>query len=350
VFVGRAIAILIIAGAPRVFATPLACPQGAILHETRTSATIQDACERPDGTKHGPYRSFWAPGGTQRQTEGQYVDGKQDGLWSMWHVDGKRWEETHYQRGLKHGLWTVRNAKGSLEVRGEYRAGKEHGTWTWWHPNGNKKATGAYVDGSEQGRWIEWDESGDVTSAGDFNAGLHVGKWTVDDGHFKAEGAYCGDQRCGRWQVFVDGHRDSVGNFVRGLPSGEWTYWIEGKLRARGLFVGGAKTGRWSYWDLETGQRVATIECRKGQPHGRRTEWWPNGKLAMTGSYVDGHLHGEWLQVDEAGIRSRSVYDRGSLRNGDSVEPDDGLGISSDGERGRALCAPEAFMGSLPSE
>ena len=52
---------------------------------------------------------------------------------------------------------------GQKESEGNYINGKKEGKWTEWHLNGNKKYEMDLVDGKVEGKWSWWDEEGNVT-------------------------------------------------------------------------------------------------------------------------------------------------------------------------------------------
>ncbi len=54
-----------------------------------------------DGKKvmHGPYRAWWPNG--KLGTEGQYLNGKPDGLWRGWYESGELQGEELFKNGIK---------------------------------------------------------------------------------------------------------------------------------------------------------------------------------------------------------------------------------------------------------
>ena len=75
----------------------------------------------------------------QKKGEGNYKEGKQDGLWTWWDENGKKKRE------------------------GNYKEGKLDGLWTHWYENGQKKSEGTVKEGKLDGLRTEWDENGHVT-------------------------------------------------------------------------------------------------------------------------------------------------------------------------------------------
>ena len=102
----RMVAATVVLLAARAYASPLVCPTGTQAKTSHDASITQEWCARSDGTRHGPYRSS---SNGAKSSEGQYVDGKQDGLWSSWQTNGKPFDQVHYARGLKDGTWIAWN-------------------------------------------------------------------------------------------------------------------------------------------------------------------------------------------------------------------------------------------------
>lgn len=50
-------------------------------------------------------------------------------------------------------------------MEGDFLDGKRNGMWTAWHANGLKKSEGLYEGGREVGDWYTWKEDGKITTA-----------------------------------------------------------------------------------------------------------------------------------------------------------------------------------------
>ncbi|WP_343610936.1 hypothetical protein [Novosphingobium sp.] len=66
--------------------------------------------------------------------------------------DGTRW--------IRHGMFCAYHPDGTLASEGNYVDGKEQGLWTDYHPNGQMAARGLYADGAESGAWEFWNADG----------------------------------------------------------------------------------------------------------------------------------------------------------------------------------------------
>lgn len=86
--------------------------------------------------QHGP-TGIWYQN-RQPQMQGQFQDGKREGVFIGWHSNGQK------------------------DVTGQFRNDLRVGKWTWWHSNGFKRVEGEFSDGVQIGEWIWWNEDGTV--------------------------------------------------------------------------------------------------------------------------------------------------------------------------------------------
>jgi len=67
-------------------------------------------------------------------------------------ADGTQW--------IRHGRFAAYDESGSVKSEGEYVDGKEEGVWRDYHPNGTLAAEGRYEAGKEEGPWRFFDKDG----------------------------------------------------------------------------------------------------------------------------------------------------------------------------------------------
>jgi len=53
-------------------------------------------------------------------SEGNFADGKKDGTWRSFHLDGSSWSTHTYDDGLQIGDYSVWHRNGSLRISGSY--------------------------------------------------------------------------------------------------------------------------------------------------------------------------------------------------------------------------------------
>lgn len=125
--------------------------------------------EYRNGLLHGKVESFW-PGGGKQVVE-EYVEGKPHGEWRRWYAGGQPASEEHYESGVLQGRLTHWYESGAKAAEAEFLAGTSVGLVTRWHENGNRAEEGMYLDGKKEGPWFAWDENGRKTLQGVYVGG-----------------------------------------------------------------------------------------------------------------------------------------------------------------------------------
>ena len=96
----------------------------------------------------------------QKESEGEYVNGEQEGLWTSWHDNGQKESEGKYVNGKKEGTWVMWHDNGQKAYERKYVNGEIDGIMVDWHDNGQKATQQYFVDGKSHGLYTEWDRSG----------------------------------------------------------------------------------------------------------------------------------------------------------------------------------------------
>ena len=97
----------------------------------------------------------------QKEYEGNYKDGKRDGLLVAWYPDGKKLSEGNWKDGKPDGLWMGWHVNGQKRDETNYKDGKRDGLQVAWHENGQKMIEGNYKDGKlVEGSEKHWNSKG----------------------------------------------------------------------------------------------------------------------------------------------------------------------------------------------
>jgi hypothetical protein len=97
-----------------------------------------------EAVKQGPFELYRGEGGLMMK--GQYVDGKQDGEWTMWYDNGQKASTDHYKSGLQDGEHIGWYTNGKISAMGKYKDGKREGVWKRWDPQGFRNWEEVYKD------------------------------------------------------------------------------------------------------------------------------------------------------------------------------------------------------------
>jgi antitoxin component YwqK of YwqJK toxin-antitoxin module len=67
-------------------------------------------------------------------------------------------------RWIRHGLFCAYHKNGQLASEGNYVDGFEDGLWRDFHENGKPAAEGRYYKGQEAGEWRFWNSDGSLST------------------------------------------------------------------------------------------------------------------------------------------------------------------------------------------
>ncbi len=131
------------------FISYLAKPEGVNYDELDvredTQATLRAYMKGSDTLYTGKAYELYRNG--QKKSEGNWKDGKQDGLDVHWWTNGQKQSEHNFKDGKPDGLdvWWYKNGQKMSE--GNWKDGKGHGLSVVWHENGQKKQERNFKDG-----------------------------------------------------------------------------------------------------------------------------------------------------------------------------------------------------------
>lgn len=120
---------------------------------------------------------YYAPDGS-KYSEGQYQQGKMQGVWQFWKNNQKEMLVSFNKDELK-GKWQTWHSNGAKWVEGEFASNTiKTGLWRVWGDKNNLRLQGNYVDNLAQGIWQAWHNNGKLAWKGNYLNGVRLGKWT----------------------------------------------------------------------------------------------------------------------------------------------------------------------------
>jgi len=72
----------------------------------------------------------------QIQIDGEYKDGKRNGLWVSWYMNGKKWSEGSYKNGKSEGRRVTYFENGKVRYEGMYKNDQRTGVWRFYDETG----------------------------------------------------------------------------------------------------------------------------------------------------------------------------------------------------------------------
>ncbi len=158
-----------------------ACPKGTMFKGTPPPFGDEVWCEKPDGTRNGPWT--WWYNDDQMLSHGEYDgEGKPHGVWVAWHSNGNRKMHGEYVHGQKQGRWTMWHENGEPSTNIQFEAGVQNGEWVWWYESGNKAGQGEFLAEKPHGKWMRCSEDGYITKVEIYDNDNLVDWIDYDDG------------------------------------------------------------------------------------------------------------------------------------------------------------------------
>ena len=105
------------------------------------------------------------------KSEGHLLNGKEEGVWIYWYLNGQQSAEGLYVNGLKDGLWILWYENGQKFMECHYTKGQKSGTWTIWDEKGNKDSEVLYINSScdaPKRFCAEWYANGQIRRTAEF--------------------------------------------------------------------------------------------------------------------------------------------------------------------------------------
>jgi antitoxin component YwqK of YwqJK toxin-antitoxin module len=94
-----------------------------------------------------------------KSVDGEFANGKQQGVWTFYHENGKLFRTGKYIDGRADGQWAIWRDDGSKWSAQTYINGQLNGVETRWHPNGQKQSEATWQGGKTIAK-EEWNEQG----------------------------------------------------------------------------------------------------------------------------------------------------------------------------------------------
>jgi antitoxin component YwqK of YwqJK toxin-antitoxin module len=96
--------------------------------------------------------------------EFQVVNGKKNGTFTTYYLDGQVEKSGHIINNDNFGLWKYYYPDGQIESEGRYENNIPEGEWISYYPNGIKKCEGIYIHGKQEDTWRYYDLNGNTTN------------------------------------------------------------------------------------------------------------------------------------------------------------------------------------------
>lgn len=100
-----------------------------------------------------------------------YKDGKREGLWQIFHENGRLYKTGYVRNGMDDGAFREYFKSGILRYEYHYDLGKKTGAWKGWYNNGTPYTERNFHNDQLHGKVLVWDENGVLTKEYDYVMG-----------------------------------------------------------------------------------------------------------------------------------------------------------------------------------
>ena len=242
--------------------------------------------------------------------EGEYLNGERNGkgkefndkgklIFEGDYINGKRWNGNGYDINnniiytLKNGNGIIKeyNSNGTLKFEGEYLNGEKNGSGKEYNGDGELKFEGEYSNGKRNGFGIEYGFYGNVQFKGEF---LNDSKWNGNGYDIDRGNVYKIKNGKGMIREYYVGvYRDLrlEGEYLNGQLNGKVKqYYYKGRLFFEGEYINGEKNGKGKEYGYSgeikfEGEYLYNAK-RKGKEYNNK------GKLEYEGEYLFGN---KWI-------------------------------------------------------
>lgn len=300
----------------------------------------------------GPVTWYYPDG--IKAAEGQFLNGKPEGIWLHYRYDGTLKSETPYQNGVRHGtvVEILENERGTKhftyqngrllrqisnynnspnQIKSEANTlerdailSRTH-THTWY-PNGilsldyTRENTHIGEYSGFIGPFIKQDSTGKILDQGAYFLGAKTGKWVETDPKTKQQRDTIYPPRAVSAYDFVrfyeDGRSAILGNLKDGLPEGKWFFFRQnGGASRASTFKAGKLSGEEFYYHYRTDMVFKRNFYVNGLLDGEQLEYFENGAPHERVTYKMGVKDGPSIQYLESGVEQvKSNYRNGKLQ------------------------------------
>jgi len=280
-----------------------------------------------DTSKINPngYNKFYLDDGTLA-SEGGMVNGKPEGYWKNYHANGQIKSEGNRMNFLLDSLWKFYDEEGKIILEINYVEGKKNGFRTTYQgeettkenfendvkqgnsyvlfANDSIKMKIPFINGLEEGITREYDLDQNVVQLITYKKGYVVERERIN--------RYDVDSLAhGKWKWFYDDENLRMeGTFKHGLKNGYFKeYDIEGNLLVASKYVDGELQ--------EMAEELMKLEIR--------TDYYPNGVVKVVGTYnKEGIPEGVRREYDEKGKVEKAYIFRYGKIIGEGIFTDAG--------------------------
>ena len=224
---------------------------------------------------------------------------------------------TFNNEGGKIGKWHWHNENGTLSEEGEYEDGKINGVYNVYHDNGNLQMTAQFVDGKRTGTTTYYNRFGAETETVNYKEGEMDGVYLSYHALGKDFKEYKMNYSNGKingnlYEYYPDGKKQYEINFVDGIKQGKGViYYHSGQIDIEKNYVDDELEGPYKEYHYN-GQLFKEGNCTAGYNEGIWKTFYSNGNIDSEKSYSKGKING----IEKKYARDGKIHQEFTYRKG----------------------------------
>jgi hypothetical protein len=161
----------------------------------------------------GKKQGYWEKYDEDNIEKGNYVDGKEEGIWEYFYPNGQLSMKGSYKNGEYNGKWVFFHEDGSLDQKGSFKNGERYGEWSWYE-NNLLHSKCSFKNGKANGIWEFYNEDGSLRSKSLYDNGYLVKELPLNES-IKASEAHT---EIGSFRTLEDGKRNIAWIQINTIP------------------------------------------------------------------------------------------------------------------------------------
>jgi len=117
----------------------------------------EDSIDQMEPTLHGKYQRTC---NNKVIIEGQFMEGKKEGLWITKSKNGKIIRKLNYSNGQLDQAIELFYSSGKVKLKGNFKNGKKDSSWQYFNKKGKVLKEGSFKEGTPTGVWKVFDKKG----------------------------------------------------------------------------------------------------------------------------------------------------------------------------------------------
>lgn len=234
-------------------------------------------------------------------TKGSLINGKREGAWTWYFLNGNVWKVTNYKNGDLHGEHLEYHENGKVARRQMFQYGNSEGASIFYFNNGIKESESNFVDDLRDGKMIRYGYDGSIQQIRYYDRGVLISYTYLDKDGKELPPVMVEKGESSFTVYFQSGQKSVEQTRVNGKLNGVYKeYYPDGKLMTESNYYYGSFDGpHKTYHPNGKIQRESVYKFDVLE--GEVKEYHSNGNLKEVSDYHLGERHGERKIYSEKG-------------------------------------------------